>query len=408
MLVLWKKSQDPTVIKVRLPRTMASRLKRKVAGRRLSRDHAPYAQALSKVESFSDDRGLWTETIAGDVRGFDIIQLHWISQLLNYGRFFHTVPKTVPLVWRLADMNPLTGGCHYDADCGRFLQKCGACPKLQSNNERDLSRAIWRRKKSALDRLTEDRLHMVVLNHWMASQVRRSSLFQRFDCSVIPNGVDLEEFRPIDRATAREALGVPQDRQVLAFVAESAANVRKGFHLLCEALEHLKTRRDLFLLIVGDSQDLPPLNLPSLRVGFVQSPIFLRQIYSAANLFAIPSLEDNQPNTVLEAMACGTPVVGFDVGGIPEMVKRGETGLLAQRGNVPDLARAIECLIKDERLSSRMGIQAREQVVVNFSRDKQVRQYLELYSRLLASPERPGPTVPQITKETIEATTGAS
>jgi glycosyltransferase involved in cell wall biosynthesis len=317
------------------------------------------------------------------VRGFDIIQLHWVSNFLNYRRFFQNVPGEVPLVWRFADMNPLTGGCHYDGDCGRFAESCGECPKLQSHNENDLSRAIWERKKSGLAHLPSNRLHIVALNSWMAEQVRRSSLFKRFECSIIPNGVDLEEFRPVPQGIAREALGIPAGRQVLAFVAESAANVRKGFHLLCGALEKLKTRSNLFLLIVGDSPHAQSLNVPALRVGFVQSPLFLRQIYSAADLFAIPSLEDNQPNTVLEAMACGTPVVGFKAGGIPEMIDHGKTGLLVPRGDVQELALAIESLLNDERLRATMGTLARKRAEAVFSRDGQVRQYLELYSRLL-------------------------
>jgi glycosyltransferase involved in cell wall biosynthesis len=219
----------------------------------------------------------------------------------------------------------------------------------------------------------------------MAEQVRRSSLLGRFDCSVIPNGVDLEDFEPIRPAVAREALGIPSGQQVLAFVADKLSSAWKGFRLLLDALDVLKARQNLFLLVVGQPDTLPPLDLPFLQVGHVQSVVFLRQVYSAADVFVIPSVEDNQPNTVLEAMACGTPVVGFKVGGIPEMIEDGQTGLLAPRGNVQELARAISFLLDHERERSAMAKQARKRVEEQFSRDGQVEKYLALYSRLLAA-----------------------
>jgi glycosyltransferase involved in cell wall biosynthesis len=172
---------------------------------------------------------------------------------------------------------------------------------------------------------------------------------------------------------------------VVAFVAESANNARKGFHLLRDALESLQARRDLFLLVVGDAA--PSLMLPSLQVGRVQGAAWLRQVYSAAHVFVIPSLEDNQPNTVLEAMACGTPVVGFHVGGIPEMVEEGRSGLLVPRGDVQQLAGALGRLLDFEEERAAMATQARRRVERVFSREGQVQKYLDLYSRLRAERE---------------------
>ena len=343
-------------------RSIPQRAKRRLRRWWIYRDREAYAEALSKVEIFSDDRAVGVGSMGINVSDFDVIQLHWICGFVDYRRFFRALPKGVPLVWRLSDMNPFTGGCHYRGDCGRFEGACGRCPMLQSERERDLSRAIWTRKKSALEHLSSDRLHIVALNQWMAGQVKRSSLLGRFDCSVIPNGVDLKEFKPIPPAAAREALGIPNGRRVLAFVADSVSNVRKGFGLLLKALDSLKARQNLFLLVVGQPEDLPRLNLPSLILGHIQAVPFLRQIYSAADLFVISSLEDNQPNTVLEAMACGTPVVGFKAGGISEMVEAGSTGLLAPGGNVTELARAIDFLLDHEEKRMEMASQARKRV----------------------------------------------
>jgi glycosyltransferase involved in cell wall biosynthesis len=401
MLVETKDSDDPDVVRANHCRSIPQRAKRRLQRWWIYRDREPYSEALSKVEIFSDDRVAGSDRISINMSDFDVVQLHWICGFLDYQRFFRALPEQVSLVWRLSDMNPFTGGCHYDGGCGRFEKMCGRCPMLKSEREDDLSRAIWARKRRALDQLSDDRLHIVALNRWMAEQVRRSSLLGRFTCSIIPNGVDLEEFRPIPSAAAKQALGIPTGRRVIAFVADSVNNVRKGFSLLLEALDLLKARQNLFLLVVGKPQDLPPLTLPSLVVGHVQAVPFLRQIYSAADLFLISSLEDNQPNTVLEAMACGTPVVGFKAGGIPEMVEEGKTGLLAPRGNVTELARAIEFLLDHEQERLEMAARARKRVEDFFARDRQVQNYLNLYSRLVAEREGKKTLGPQIAPDSM-------
>lgn len=383
MLVSQRESRDPTVLPMRPSNKWLDRVKRRLERKRLYREHFPYKEPISKTEIFADDRGVWTDNIRAQTAAADIIQLHWVCDFLHYEHFFRQVPDHIPLVWRLADMNAFTGGCCYDEHCGRYEEACGCCPKLESQNSEDLSRAIWKRKKKALDLLSNQRLHIVTLNQWMAKQVRRSSLFGRFQCTVIPNGVDQDEFRPLEREIARQALGVPNDCQVLAFVAESTKNTRKGFQLLTAALERLVGRREFFLLIVGDANATSFPNWRSLQTGFVQCVRCLRQIYSAADVFVIPSLEDNQPNTVLESMACGTPVVGFKTGGIPEMVEDGATGLLVPPGNVEELARAIEFLLDRPQDRSAMGTRARKRIEETFSRANQVQKYFDLYSRLL-------------------------
>lgn len=384
MLVRYKQSDDPAVHLAPWPKKILTRLQRKLDAKRVPKDRARYAVPLSKVEMFSDDRGAWGVEALDGFRKIDVLQLHWVAEFLNYRRFFPRVPAAIPIVWRLADMNPLTGGCHYDDGCNRYTQSCGACPKLDSSDPNDLSHAVWARKGQAFAPLSPNRLHLVALNRWMESQVRRSALFSRFDCTVIPNGVDLDEFYPLDQSVARKALGIPEGRRVVTFVAESVKNVRKGFPLLLEALNALAQRHALFLLAVGRPSSLPT-DIPAMMLGPIQALPFLRQLYSAADVFVIPSLEDNQPNTVLEAMACGTPVAGFKVGGIPEMVESGETGMLAEGRSVANLAQAIDFLLSRDEERRRMAIRARQVVEQRFTRIGQVRQYSALYTRLLAA-----------------------
>ncbi len=384
MVVLRRDSRDPSVFRSHQSSAAWRRAERLFLRWRIERDRGPYREPLSRAEIFSDDRGMGAGQIVPNIVEFDIVQLHWIAEFLHYGKFFSTVPPHIPLVWRLADMNPFTGGCHYDARCGRFEQACGCCPMLDSQQPHDLSSATWKRKARAFATLSDGDLHLVALNEWMAGQVKRSSLFRRFECTVIPNGVDLQDFRPVPRLAAKEALGIPGGSEAIAFVSDSVNNVRKGFRLLVDALNALRDRRNLVLLVVGESDAGIRSSLPAVQVGRVQSVPFLRQIYSAADLFVIPSLEDNQPNTALEAMACGTPVVGFATGGIPELVEHGRTGLLAAPGDVSDLARAIERFLDDEQLRATMARAARTRAETVFPREKQVVRYLELYTRLLA------------------------
>jgi glycosyltransferase involved in cell wall biosynthesis len=216
----------------------------------------------------------------------------------------------------------------------------------------------------------------------MADRVAESPLLSRFPMTVIPNGLDVTEFAPGDTCGARDALGVPQDAKVVLFVAESTANRRKGFDLLAEALGGLRDADNLLLLSVGRHQ--PELNgrIPHRHLGSVEH-YQLPLVYRAADLFVIPSLQDNLPNTVLESMACGTPVVGFAVGGIPDMVRQDATGLLARAADPDALRVAIDELLGDAPRRLDMGRRCRQVAVEEYSLERQARRYGELYQSLI-------------------------
>ena len=171
-------------------------------------------------------------------------------------------------------------------------------------------------------------MHLVGTSRWIAAEAKRSSLLRRFPSTIIPNGLDTADFSPRDKAVAREKLGVPPDAKVVLFVAESSAIKRKGFDYLSAALEKMKARSDLFLLSVGSGKPNVP-DLPQLHLGRISDDRKLSEIYSAADVFVIPSLQESFGQTVTESLACGTPVVGFNTGGIPDMVRPGITGYLA-------------------------------------------------------------------------------
>lgn len=384
MFVATRSSCDPTVLAFAPPIDFASRIRRRLQRERIARDFSRYrASRPAGYELFSDDRSCHGGTILGQLPACDVINLHWIAGFIDYKGFFNAMPHGIPTVWRLADMNAFTGGCHYDHDCGQLIKGCGACPQLGSTDPEDLSRQVWKRKQAVFGAMETNRLHIVALCRWMVELVKDSPLLSKFPVTLIPNGVDLEEFAPRDRRFAREVLGIPQGAQVVMFVSDDVTNRRKGFPLLSQALSGQMQAHDLFLVSVGNGN--PPVtgSIPCLHMGRVNNDRWLSLIYSAADVFVIPSLQDNLPNTVLESMACGTPVIGFAVGGIPDMVRAGVTGLLVPPCDVDGLGVAISDLLRDPARLAAMRNHCRRIVVEEYSRELQVRRYSELYKSLI-------------------------
>lgn len=218
----------------------------------------------------------------------------------------------------------------------------------------------------------------------MAAEVQRSSLFGHLPVHVIPNGLDTSVFSPADRTHARVVLGLPLHAKIVLFVAVSVDNRRKGFAQLAAALAGLSDEPDLVLVSIGKNP--PPLAAPIAHhpLGVVEDDSRLALVYSAADLFVIPSLQDNMPSTVLESLACGTPVAGFDTGGISELVRPGQTGWLAPVGDVEGLRAAMRRLLRndDERLA--MGRRCREIALAEYRQELQAQRYLELYRQIIA------------------------
>jgi glycosyltransferase involved in cell wall biosynthesis len=388
MLVLRRTSGDPTSHKVAFHPDLVTKLRRRRRKGQIERDFAPYKPTLpAGFEWFSDDRSeagydLWRDVAA---RGpWDVINLHWVGGLVDHELFFPKLPPGVPLVWRMADMGPLTGGCHYDNGCARFHNMCGACPVLGSRGDDDLSRQSWKRRHAALSHLTSDRMTLVGTSRWIAAESRNSSLLSRFPVKVIPNGLDTDAFAPRDKRFARDTLGVPADARVVLFVAEATDIKRKGFAYLADALERLQGTPNLFLLSVGEREPALPdcPTLPRLHLGRINYDRMLSVAYSAADVFVIPSLQESFGQTVTESMACGTPVVGFDTGGIPDMVRPGLTGALAPIGDSVALAAAIARLLAEPAATAKLGEHCRQVALDEYSLHLQASRYLDLYRTL--------------------------
>ena len=279
-------------------------------------------------------------------------------------------------------MNPFTGGCHYDEGCGRFAVGCGKCPQLGSKSDYDLSRRIWKRKFDLLNRLERSNLHIVAQSRWMAEQIKASPILRQFDTTVIANGVNTTKFTPRNKQFAREILQVPHDFKVLLFIADNVELKRKGFKLLIRALERLAKIRKIILVTVGNGRVTFPHDVRHLHVDAISDECFLSLIYSAADLYVIPSLQDNFPNTALESMSCGTPVVGFATGGLTDFIENEETGILVEVGNVGALTDAIGSAIENSKRLETMGDNCRSVITKRHSIESYAMRYARLYENM--------------------------
>ena len=339
---------------------------------------------IDGYELFSSEKSLYGNAVIDQLPHCDIINVHWIDNFLDYKSFFTSVPKNIPVVWTLHDMNAFTGGCHYDLGCGRFADKCGFCPQLLNQFSNDLSRKIWDHKKKIYSGVKPNRLHIVTPSHWLAREAHRSNLLKNFRITVIPNGIDSDIYAPRNQNIIREALGIPLKAKVILFVAQDISIRRKGFHLLKKLMMNLTSWDELWLISIGKGN--PDINCMSrhIHIGTIENERLLSAVYSAADLTVITSIQDNLPNTVMESMACGTPVIGFNVGGIPDMIREGYTGILIPVGDIDCMSEALANLLRDDKRLKEMSFNCRELAIKEYDLKIQAECYLRLYNKIIS------------------------
>ncbi len=314
----------------------------------------------------------------------DVVHLHWVCN------GFLSIPGLArirgPLVWTMHDAWAFTGGCHYPFDCRGYLQACGCCPQLGSRSPRDLSHRVWQRKAEHWRSLP---LTIITPSRWLADCVTASALFRHVQPAVIPNGLDLTRYQPVDRVWAREYLGLPPDKKViLAGALNFLSDGRKGFAPLQEALQFLAREgwgeKAQLVLFGGSRPDRPPdMGLAAKYLGMLRDDISLALLYAAADVFVASSLQENLPNTIMEALACGTPVAAFHVGGISDLVDHRVQGYLTQAGDSADLARGISWVLADEKRHAELSRAARQKVEKNFALAHIARRHVDLYQNLV-------------------------
>lgn len=342
----------------------------------------------NQTDLFSSPIAATTSGWSGGVpKAIDIVQLHWIAKHLHQPRLLESL-RNIPVVWTLHDMNAFTGGCHYSGGCERFQTGCGHCPQLRSPAESDVSRQLISIKDAGLRRLD---LHVVAPSRWLLDAARSSHLFRHAQSfHHIPYAMELGKPDPEQTRSLRQHERVGEDEAIIIFGAMDLDSPRKGGRELFAALEAL-TRRPLqrrfrlWTFGAGDPASKLPEGVSHRHFGMVTDAARLRTIYSAGDVFVLPSLEDNLPLTGIEAMAAGTPVIGFRAGGIPDYVVDGHTGWLANAGSSESLADRIGAVIDDPKITREMGDNARRKAEQDYACPREATRYCELYDDILAS-----------------------
>ena len=392
MLVLEKKTKDPS-IKVLVDSPSGKYVassdicinKSPVLARQNLRWHkllSSYPKRPTGLELFTDAVSDVRLDSIKEIQDADIINLHWVAGMLDYPGAPLTLGEK-PIVWTLHDMNPFTGGCHYAGDCINYKTSCGACPQLASCDTDDLSQQIWNCKYDTYKSL---RINIVTPSRWLAECASASTLFSTFHVDVIPNGLPADVFKPYSKAEIRKILNIPQDAKVVLFGAQSILNQRKGFEYLLAAMNNFSLKSEnenVIFALFGDFPEAVEIKskYQVCSLGTITDENNLAKIYSMADVFVISSLEDNLPNTVIEAMACGLPVVGFDVGGIPDMIEHKKTGYLVRPKDVRGLIEGISWIISSHNNGANFSRQCREKALKEFSLEGQAEAYIKLYKR---------------------------
>ncbi len=317
----------------------------------------------------------------------DLIHLHWINQgMLSLKVIRKILASGKPVVWTMHDMWPCTGICHHARTCTAFHSECGACPMIYSQKRKDLSTRIFRQKQRLY---ASGGIHFVTCSHWLEGMAKQSALLANQPVSVIPNPISTTLFHPMKQTEARQKLALPTEGKLILFGSVKLTDKRKGIDYMVEACrllakQHPALKEQLALVAVGmhaaELQPLVPFKVHNM--GYVREEHQLAEIYNAADLYVIPSLDENLPNTIMEAMACGTPCVGFPTGGIPEMIDHLKNGYLTKEHSAEQLAEGIYTLLTTPAYES-LSHEAVAKVNACYSERSVANQYGQLYAKLL-------------------------
>lgn len=290
-----------------------------------------------------------------------------------------------PAVFTLHNMWGFTGHCAYSYDCDRWKIGCGKCPypRTYPPIQRDNTRLEWKLKNWVYSR---SNLTIVTPSSWLTEQAKQSML-NRFSIHHIPNGIDTEAYQPLDPNQCRSLLGIPTGKKVLLFGADSLTNSRKGGNLLLKALSNLPAslKAETVLLTLGDGGEAiaEAVGMQTMNLGYVSSDRLKSMAYSAADLLVFPTRADNLPLILQESIACGTPIVSFRIGGVPDLVRPDITGYLAVSEDANDFCNGIMQLLEDQSLRDRMHLQCRAIAVEEYPLELQAQRYIELYRQAL-------------------------
>ncbi|MBQ8155489.1 MAG: glycosyltransferase family 4 protein [Prevotella sp.] len=311
----------------------------------------------------------------------DVIHLHWINQgMLSLSGIRKILKSGKPVVWTMHDIWPATAICHLTLNCRNFTTHCHNCRLLPGKgSSSDLSTSVWRKKEKMLE---DSSIYFVTCSHWLEQEAKASALLRGQKIVNIPNPIDTHIYRSGDKQAARKNLGLPEDKRLILFVSQRVTNKNKGMDYLIDACRQLK---DYELVILGGHAEevVDQLPLKAHPLGYVNDERRIVEIYQAVDVFVLPSLSENLPNTIMEAMACGVPCVGFKVGGIPEEIDHKRNGYVAEYRDSDDLARGIRWILSEADYDQ-LSQEAVRKVAHSYSQQSVAISYLDVYHQAMA------------------------
>jgi glycosyltransferase involved in cell wall biosynthesis len=363
--------------------------------------YAFYLHALEKLDflrfeknksvRFAFSHGLTGINIENNklLKEADIIHLHWINKgFVSLHGLDKILKLGKPVVWTCHDQWPFTGGCYYSGTCNNYKTGCGNCPMLKNPSENDLSAKVFQQKKQIFS--DHNNLRFVCPSAWLANKGKESEIAKGHGIDVIPNGIDTTLFSPKNTAEIRQKMQIPDSKFVILFAAVNIQDKRKGFAEFIKLMADLGNKKpNLFhIIFTGDNQAEMPVNgnFTFQFTGFVSESQKMAEIYSAADLYVTTSNDDNLPTTIMESLACGTPVAAFAVGGIPEMIEEDKTGFLSSVYDTSQLADKIAVFANSEKTNQeKFRSNCRASALVKYEKSVIAKKYAELYVKMLES-----------------------
>ena len=315
----------------------------------------------------------------------DIIHLHWINQgMLSLGNIHKSLQTGKPGVWTMHDRWPATAICHLTLNCRQFTTGCHNCYLLPNNgSNHDLAYKTWQRKKAMIK---DENIYYVACSRWLESEAKKSALLYGQKITSIPNCIDTHIYKKGNQQEARQRLGLPANKKLILFASQRVTNENKGMSYLIEACKQLATDHEQpgVVILGGHAEEVVnQLPLDSYPLGYVNDEHRIVDVYNAVDVFVLPSLSENLPNTIMEAMACGVPCVGFRVGGIPEEIDHKKNGYVAEYRNAEDLGRGINWILNEADYEA-LSKHAIHKVAQNYSQQSVALKYLDIYQQAMA------------------------
>ena len=315
----------------------------------------------------------------------DVIHLHWINQgMLSLNGIQKIVRSGKPVVWTMHDIWPATAICHLTLGCHAFMSQCTNCKYLPGGgSHNDLSSRIWRKKQQML---ADGSIFFVACSRWLESEAKSSALLKDQKITSIPNPIDTHLYKKTNKQEARQRLGLPLDKKLILFASQRVTNENKGMSYLVDALKKATLPESLCEMVIlgGHAEEVvAQLPMKAHPLGYVNDEQRVIDVYNAVDVFVLPSLSENLPNTIMEAMACGVPCVAFKVGGIPEEIDHLKNGYVAAYRDAADLAKGIAWVLQEADYES-LSQQAVHKVTQCYSQQSVAMRYLDIYQQALA------------------------